>query len=234
MFLLNQGPVIENISQRCGGFLKYLSLRGCQSVGDQSIRYKFLKCTRHGLAVSDSSVWMLFIFHFKSLLCSIYEYFFLFSLSFYLHYRTLAQHCHNIERLDLSDCKKITDQAIYAISKHCSKLTAINLESCVNITDKSLKNVADGCPVRWMKEQTCGFQSFEKSTIFLFFVLMQYFYFKTHFVCLFFLSLSLADYIRHFMSIEFIGNKHFVVWFNNWEWCGGARSWLPKIKTVQQ
>lgn len=33
-----QGPVIENISQRCGGFLKYLSLRGCQSVGDQSIR----------------------------------------------------------------------------------------------------------------------------------------------------------------------------------------------------
>lgn len=33
-----QGPVIENISQRCGGFLKYLSLRGCQSVGDQSLR----------------------------------------------------------------------------------------------------------------------------------------------------------------------------------------------------
>lgn len=33
-----QGPVIENISQRCGGFLKYLSLKGCQSVGDQSFR----------------------------------------------------------------------------------------------------------------------------------------------------------------------------------------------------
>lgn len=65
-----------------------------------------------------------------------------------LIYRTLAQHCHNIERLDLSDCKKITDQAIYAISKHCAKLTAINLESCINITDKSLKNIADGCPVR--------------------------------------------------------------------------------------
>lgn len=64
--------------------------------------------------------------------------------------RTLAQHCHNIERLDLSDCKKITDQAIYAISKHCSKMTGINLESCVNITDKSLKNIADGCPVRFL------------------------------------------------------------------------------------
>lgn len=65
--------------------------------------------------------------------------------------RTLAQHCHNIERLDLSDCKKITDQAIYAISKHCAKLSNINLESCVNITDKSLKNLADGCPViHWL------------------------------------------------------------------------------------
>lgn len=66
----------------------------------------------------------------------------------YSQCRTLAQHCHNIERLDLSGCKKITDQAIYAISKHCAKMTGINLESCVNITDKSLKNIADGCPVR--------------------------------------------------------------------------------------
>lgn len=71
-------------------------------------------------------------------------------------FRTLAQHCHNIERLDLSDCKRITDQAIYAISKHCSKLTGINLESCVNITDKTLKNVADGCPVRYFPS-TCFF-----------------------------------------------------------------------------
>lgn len=72
------------------------------------------------------------------------------SWHFYFFSRTLAQHCHNIERLDLSDCKKITDQAIYAISKHCAKLSTINLESCVNITDKSLKNLADGCPVSYL------------------------------------------------------------------------------------
>lgn len=64
-----------------------------------------------------------------------------------VNFRTLAQHCHNIERLDLSDCKKITDQATHAISKHCAKLTSINLESCVNISDKSLKDISDGCPV---------------------------------------------------------------------------------------
>lgn len=61
--------------------------------------------------------------------------------------RTLAQHCHNVERLDLSDCKKITDLSTQAISKHCSKLTSINLESCANITDLSLKAISDGCPV---------------------------------------------------------------------------------------
>lgn len=60
----------------------------------------------------------------------------------------LAQHCHNVERLDLSDCKKITDLSIHSISKHCPKLTSINLESCVNITDISLKAISDGCSVR--------------------------------------------------------------------------------------
>lgn len=68
-------------------------------------------------------------------------------LCFLLYSRTLAHHCHNIERLDLSDCKKITDQAVHAISKHCAKLSAINLESCVIISDKSLKDISDGCPV---------------------------------------------------------------------------------------
>lgn len=61
--------------------------------------------------------------------------------------RVLAQHCHNIERLDVSGCKKISDQAIHAISKHCAKLISINLESCINITDKSLKDLSDGCSV---------------------------------------------------------------------------------------
>lgn len=90
----------------------------------------------------------------------------LLKLNYQLIFRTLAQHCHNIERLDLSDCKKITDQAIYAISKHCSKLTAISLESCVNITDKTLKNIADGCSVNLKVSRNCYTCS---SFIFLFF-----------------------------------------------------------------
>ena len=32
-----QGPVVENISKRCSGFLKSLSLRGCQSITDAAL-----------------------------------------------------------------------------------------------------------------------------------------------------------------------------------------------------
>lgn len=33
-----QGRVVENISKRCGGFLRKLSLRGCLGVGDSALR----------------------------------------------------------------------------------------------------------------------------------------------------------------------------------------------------
>ena len=61
--------------------------------------------------------------------------------------RTLAQHCHNIEHLDLTECKKITDAATEPLSKHCNKLQQISLESCSQVSDLSLKSISDGCPV---------------------------------------------------------------------------------------
>jgi len=34
--------VVENLSRRCGGFLKSLSLRGCQLVSDNALRWIIL------------------------------------------------------------------------------------------------------------------------------------------------------------------------------------------------
>ena len=34
-----QETVIQNLSRRCGGFLKRLGLKGCKSVGDGALRY---------------------------------------------------------------------------------------------------------------------------------------------------------------------------------------------------
>lgn len=107
-----------------------MSLRGCQSVVDQSLRYSSTKTKlkkKWKILLKVSIGWLSFISN--------------------LRYRTLALHCHNIERLDLSDCKKITDHSTSAISKHCHKLLSINLESCVNISDMSLKSISDGCSV---------------------------------------------------------------------------------------
>ena len=33
-----QETVIQNLSRRCGGFLKRLGLKGCKSVGDGALR----------------------------------------------------------------------------------------------------------------------------------------------------------------------------------------------------
>ena len=35
---VSKGVVVENIAKRCGGFLRQLSLKGCQSVGDSAMK----------------------------------------------------------------------------------------------------------------------------------------------------------------------------------------------------
>lgn len=42
--IVPQGTVVENIARRCGGFLKKLSLRGCQSVVDSSMKTFAQQC----------------------------------------------------------------------------------------------------------------------------------------------------------------------------------------------
>ena len=35
---IQQASVVENISRRCGGFLKALSLQGCQNITDDALQ----------------------------------------------------------------------------------------------------------------------------------------------------------------------------------------------------
>ena len=39
-----QGRVVENLSRRCGGFLKHLSLEGCENVDDKTLRIFSQNC----------------------------------------------------------------------------------------------------------------------------------------------------------------------------------------------
>jgi Leucine Rich repeat len=88
--------VIENISQRCGGFLKYLSLKGCQSVGDQSIRTLAQHC--HNIEhldlteckkISDTAT------------------------------VPLSKHCNKLSSVSLESCSQISDLSLKSLSDGC-------------------------------------------------------------------------------------------------------------------
>ena len=51
--------------------------------------------------------------------------------------RTFSRHCRNIDKLNLANCPKLTDQAIKSIAHHCKLLASLNLSSCMGLTDAS-------------------------------------------------------------------------------------------------
>lgn len=91
-----QGPVIENISQRCGGFLKFLSLKGCQSVGDQSIRTLANHC--HNIEHLDLSECKKITDHAM---------------------QPLSKHCFKLTAIFLESCAQISDMSLKALSDGC-------------------------------------------------------------------------------------------------------------------
>jgi len=42
--IFSQGDIVENLSKRCGGFLKKLSLKGCEEVDDKTLRVFSQNC----------------------------------------------------------------------------------------------------------------------------------------------------------------------------------------------
>lgn len=96
IFFFFQGPVIENISFRCGGFLKSLSLRGCKSVGDQSLRTLAQHC--HNIEHLDLS-------ECKKItdLATI----------------ALSRYCSKLASINLDSCSQISDSSLKAVSDGC-------------------------------------------------------------------------------------------------------------------
>uniref|UniRef100_A0A1B0DEP6 Uncharacterized protein n=1 Tax=Phlebotomus papatasi TaxID=29031 RepID=A0A1B0DEP6_PHLPP len=118
-----EGPVIENISQRCGGFLKLLSLKGCQSVGDQSIRTLAQHC--HNIEYLDLS-------DCKKITD--------------LAIQSLSKHCPKLSIVYLESCVNISDCSLKAISDGCPSLTEINISWCDLVTENGVEALARGCP----------------------------------------------------------------------------------------
>jgi len=118
-----EGVVVENIARRCGGFLKQLSLKGCQSVGDQALRTFAQHCSN----IEDLNLNLCKRITDSTCLA-------------------LSRHCTKIQKLNLSSCPAITDQALKALADGCPQLVYIDLSWCDLISQNGIEVLAKGCP----------------------------------------------------------------------------------------
>jgi F-box/leucine-rich repeat protein 2/20 len=87
-----KAAVVESLANRCGGFLKELSLKGCENVQDSSMRSFTAKCPNiEALSLSKC----------KNITDATCEY--------------LGRHCHKLSFLDLENCSEITDASLKSI-----------------------------------------------------------------------------------------------------------------------
>ncbi|EGW04706.1 F-box/LRR-repeat protein 2 [Cricetulus griseus] len=144
-----EGQVVENISKRCGGFLRKLSLRGCIGVGDSSLKTFAQNCRNiehlnlNGCTkITDSTCYSLGRF------CSKLKHLDLTSCVSVTNssLKGISDGCRNLEYLNLSWCDQITKDGIEALVRGCRGLKALLLRGCTQrITDDGVVQICRGC-----------------------------------------------------------------------------------------
>ncbi|KAG7659848.1 Leucine-rich repeat cysteine-containing subtype [Arabidopsis suecica] len=57
----------------------------------------------------------------------------------------IANHCHELQDLDLSKSSKITDHSLYSLARGCTNLTKLNLSGCTSFSDTALAHLTRFC-----------------------------------------------------------------------------------------
>jgi hypothetical protein len=52
----------------------------------------------------------------------------------------------HLQKLDLSNCFKVTDSLLMVVAEHCADLKEISIYGCDKVTSKGVKAVMQGCP----------------------------------------------------------------------------------------
>ncbi|CAD5220919.1 unnamed protein product [Bursaphelenchus xylophilus] len=118
-----KASVVESLALRCGGFLKELSLKGCENVQDSAMRSFAAKCPNIEALVLSKC---------KYITDATSDY--------------LGRYCHKISYLDLENCTAITDRSLKALSEGCHRLTELNISWCINVSDDGIRHVLENCP----------------------------------------------------------------------------------------
>ena len=118
-----EGTVVENLAKRCGGFLKSLSLKGCQV--QLNLCLLFVHRNDHSLQnVGDSA-----LCSFSTYCCNI-ETLNLSTCSKLsdktLH--SLASNCAKLHTLNISSCSNLTDNSLRAIGHGCPNVNDLFYE----------------------------------------------------------------------------------------------------------
>ncbi|XP_015071370.1 F-box protein SKP2A-like [Solanum pennellii] len=58
---------------------------------------------------------------------------------------TIANHCHELQDLDLSKSFKLTDRSLYALAHGCPNLTKLNISGCSAFSDNAVAYLAERC-----------------------------------------------------------------------------------------
>uniref|UniRef100_A0A8C3NYN3 F-box/LRR-repeat protein 20 n=12 Tax=Passeriformes TaxID=9126 RepID=A0A8C3NYN3_9PASS len=154
-----EGRVVENISKRCGGFLRKLSLRGCLGVGDNALRTFAQNCRNievlnlNGCTkITDATCTSL------SKFCSKLRHLDLASCTSItnLSLKALSEGCPLLEQLIISWCDQVTKDGIQALVRGCGGLRALSLKGCTQLEDEALKFIGAHCPeLVTLNLQTC-------------------------------------------------------------------------------
>ena len=117
-----EGIVVENIARRCGGFLRKLSLRGCQAVGDNALATFSQYCNniehldlKYCKKISDRTS------------------------------QSLSLHCHKLQYLDVSSCSAVTDISLHALAQGCPGLVHLDISWCDMVTSNGVRSLSEGC-----------------------------------------------------------------------------------------
>uniref|UniRef100_A0A6Q2YTV6 F-box/LRR-repeat protein 2 n=1 Tax=Esox lucius TaxID=8010 RepID=A0A6Q2YTV6_ESOLU len=155
-----EGRVVENISKRCGGFLRQLSLRGCLSVGDASMKTFSQNCRNievlnlNGCTkITDSTCLSL-----SKFCCKLRQLDLTSCVSITNHsLKALSDGCRMLEALNLSWCDQITRDGIEALARGCNNLRALFLRGCTQLEDGALKHLQKHCPeLTTINMQSCS------------------------------------------------------------------------------
>ncbi|XP_023832456.2 F-box/LRR-repeat protein 2 [Salvelinus sp. IW2-2015] len=161
-----EGRVVENISKRCGGFLRQLSLRGCLSVGDASMKTFSQNCRNievlnlNGCTkITDSTCLSL-----SKFCCKLKQLDLTSCVSVTNHsLKALSDGCRMLEMLNLSWCDQITRDGIEALARGCNNLRALFLRGCTQLEDGALKPLQKHCPeLTTINMQSCSVRQRER------------------------------------------------------------------------